>query len=115
MKGKIVGSLFALPFFGVGVWMLWSVSNTIYSAWDMQHWAQVEARLITAGYETHSGDDSDTYKAYARYSYSYGGNQYTGDRVTIAGGGDNIGDYHTDMGSALSAKLARVLDRKSVV
>jgi hypothetical protein len=107
MKGRIVGSLFALPFFGVGVWMLWSVSTTFYEAWEMQRWAQVEARLITAGYETHSGDDSDTYKAYARYSYSYGGNRYTGDRVTIAGGGDNIGDYHTDMGSALSAKLAR--------
>jgi hypothetical protein len=52
MKGRIVGSLFALPFFGVGVWMLWSISNTIYSAWEMQHWAEVEARLITAGYET---------------------------------------------------------------
>ena len=107
MKGRIVGSLFALPFFGVGVWMLWSVSNSFYESWDMQRWAQVEARLITAGYETHSGDDSDTYEAYARYSYSYGGGLYTGDRVTIAGGGDNIGDYQTDMGSALSAKLAR--------
>ena len=107
MKGRIVGSLFALPFFGVGVWMLWSVSNTFYESWDMQQWVQVEARLITAGYETHSGDDSDTYEVYARYSYSYGGGLYTGDRVTIAGGGDNIGDYHTDMGSALSAKLAR--------
>jgi hypothetical protein len=107
MKGRIVGSLFAMPFFGVGVWMLWSISNTIYSAWDMQHWAEVEARLITAGYETNRGDDSDTYKAYARYSYSYGGGLYEGDRVTIAGGGDNIGDYHTDMGNALSALLAR--------
>jgi hypothetical protein len=107
MKGRIVGSLFALPFFGVGVWMLWSVSNTIYSAWEMQHWEQIEARLITAGYETHSGDDSDTYEAYARYSYSYGGARYTGDRVTISSGGDNIGDYQTDMGSSLSARLAR--------
>ena len=107
MKGRIVGSLFALPFFGVGVWMLWSVSNTIYSAWEMQHWAQVEARLITAGYETHSGDDSDTHQAYARYSYSYDGGLYTGDRVTIAGGADNIGDYQTDMGRALSARFAQ--------
>jgi hypothetical protein len=107
MKGKIVGTLFALPFFGVGVWMLWSISNTIYSAWEMQHWVQVEARLITAGYETRRGDDSDTYEAYARYSYSYGGNLYTGDRVTISSGGDNIGDYQTNIGSSLSGKLAR--------
>lgn len=107
MKGRIVGSLFALPFFGVGVWMLWSVSNTIYSAWEMQHWAQIEAQLITAGYETHPSDDSDTYEAYARYAYSYGGARYTGDRVTISGGGDNIGDYQTDMGNSLSARLTR--------
>ena len=107
MKGRIVGSLFALPFFGVGVWMLWSVGNTFYESREMQHWAQVDARIITAGYEIRSGDDSDTYEAYARYSYSYGGGLYTGDRVTIAGGGDNIGDYQTDMGNALSAKLAR--------
>ena len=107
MKGRILISLFALPFFGVGVWMLWSVSNTFYDAWQMQNWAQVEARLITAGYETHSGDDSDTYEAYARYTYSYGGGIYTGDRVGIASGGDNIGDYQADTGNALSALLAR--------
>jgi hypothetical protein len=107
MKGRIAGSLFALPFFGVGVWMLWSVGNTIHSAWEMQHWAPVEARLITAGYETRPGDDSDSYEAYAQYSYSYGGGSYTGNRVTIAGGGDNIGDYQTDMGNALRAQLAR--------
>ena len=107
MKGRILISLFALPFFGVGVWMLWSVSSTFYDAWQMQNWALVEARLITAGYETHSGDDSDTYEAYARYTYSYGGGIYTGDRVGIASGGDNIGDYQTDTGNALSALLAR--------
>ena len=107
MKGRILVSLFALPFFGVGVWMLWSVSNTFYDAWQMQNWAQVEARLITAGYETHSGDDSDTYEVYARYTYSYNGGIYTGDRVGIASGADNIGDYQTDTGNALSALLAR--------
>ena len=107
MKGKIFTTLFGLPFFGVGVWMLWSVGNTIHDAWQMQHWAQVEARLISAGYETRSGDDSDTYKAYARYTYSYNGGVYTGNRVTISGGADNIGDYQQDMGRALSGRLAR--------
>jgi hypothetical protein len=107
MKGRIFGTLFALPFFGIGVWMLWSIGSTAYDAWRMQQWAPVEARLITAGYESHSGDDSTTYEAYARYSYSFGGGLYTGDRVTIAGGADNIGDYQADMGRALSGTLAR--------
>jgi hypothetical protein len=107
MKGKIFATLFALPFFGVGVWMLWSAGATIYDASRMQQWARLEARLITAGYETRSGDDSDTYLAYARYTYTFNGDIYTGDRVTIASGADNIGDYQRDMGNALSAAHAR--------
>lgn len=27
MKGKVLITLFALPFFAVGVWMLWSISS----------------------------------------------------------------------------------------
>ena len=107
MKGRIFGTLFALPFFGVGVWMLWSIGSTIFAAWQMQQWVPVEARLITAGYESHAGDDSTTYEAYASYSYSFGGGLYTGDRVTIAGGADNIGDYQTDMGRLIGSRLAR--------
>ena len=42
MKGKIVVSLFALPFFSVGVWMLWSVGNTFVDAYQMQSWVQVD-------------------------------------------------------------------------
>ena len=45
MKGKIFMTIFALPFFGTGVWMLYSVSTTIYDAFLMQDWVQVE-RLV---------------------------------------------------------------------
>ena len=107
MKGRIFVTLFALPFFGVGVWMLWSIGSTFHDAWRMQAWEPVPARLSAAGYETHSGDDSDTYKAYARYSYRYRGEAYRGDRVALSGGGDNIGDYQTDIGNRLSGMLAR--------
>ena len=107
MKGKIFTTLFALPFLGVGVWMGWSIGSTIYDASRMQQWDRVEARLISAGYETRSGDDADTYLAYAHYSYTFNGGAYTGDRVNIAAGADNIGDYQRDMGNALSTALAR--------
>ncbi len=45
MKGKIFMSIFALPFFGTGVWMLWSVSNVFLDAFQMQDWVQVEAAM----------------------------------------------------------------------
>ena len=107
MKGRIFVTLFALPFFGVGVWMLWSIGTAFHDAWRMQDWDPVPARLISAGYETHSGDDSDTYEAYAHYAYEYRGQAYTGDRVALSGGADNIGDYQTDLGNRLSAMRAR--------
>ena len=103
MKGKILVSLFALPFAGVGVWMLWSVSSTLYDAWQMEDWAQVEATLTAAGYETHSGDDSLTFEAYARYNYEYEGRRYSGDRVGIASGADNIGGYQQEIGRNLQS------------
>ena len=107
MKGRIFLLLFALPFFGVGVWMAYSVSSTSYEAWQMKQWAPVTATLTRAGYESHRGDDSYTYEAYADYSYEYGGMVYSNDRVAISGGADNIGDFQQDLGDRLSAAMSR--------
>ncbi len=73
----------------------------------MKQWVPVQATLLRAGYDTHSGDDSITYEAYADYTYDVDGRQYSNDRVAIAGGADNIGDYHTDMGRRLSGARSR--------
>ena len=107
MKGKILGTLFALPFAAVGVWMGWSIGSTLGDAWQMRDWVQVEARLYSAGYTTNPGDDSDTYEAYAEYGYRHAGKAYTGRRVGISPGGDNIGDYQRDIGRSLQAAHAR--------
>jgi len=107
VKGRILVTIFALPFFGVGVWMLWSVGSTLSDAWHMRQWVPVDARLSDAGYETHAGDDSDTYEAYASYTYNYSGSEYRSDRVAIAHGADNVGDYQRDLGNRLAAQLAR--------
>jgi len=101
MKGKIFMSLFALPFFGIGVWMLWSISNSLVESWQMNDWVPVEATLTRGGYETHSGDDSNTYEAFADYVYDFQGRSYSGSRVSLSSGADNIGDYQTDIGSNL--------------
>jgi hypothetical protein len=107
MKGKIFGTLFALPFFSVGVWMLWSVSTSFMSAYEMQSWVQVEARLTRGGYDTRVGDDSDTYEAYAEYTYSFQGQSYTANRVSIHRGADNIGNYQQTIGRNLGNASAR--------
>jgi len=103
MKGKLFLFLFALPFFGVGVWMAWSAGSNIADSWHMQQWTPVQAMVISGGYETHSGDDSNTYEAYADYEYGFGGQTYRNNRVAIAGGADNIGDYQQDLGRRLGS------------
>ena len=107
MKGKIFLLLFALPFFGVGVWMAYSISSNLLEANAMRDWRPVEATLHNAGYESHSGDDSTTYEAYAVYNYSVDGLDYQATRVSISGGADNIGDYQQDIGRHLSSLMSR--------
>ncbi len=106
MKGKIGLSLFGLPFFAVGVWMSWSIGSTFLDAQQMRDWQATPAQLQSAGYNTSRGDDSDTYEAYASYTYTFAGQTYSAKRVGINGGTDNIGDYQVDMGNRLSRVLA---------
>ena len=93
--------LFALPFFAVGAWMLYSIASDAHDAWSMRHWQPTAAVLSDAGYTSHRGDDSTTYEAYARYRYDFMGRHYTGSRVGLAGGADNIGSYQTRTGDRL--------------
>lgn len=106
MKGRIFGTLFALPFAAVGAWMLWSIGSSLVAAWQMDSWVRAEARLSRGGYETHSGDDSNTYEAFASYQYEFDGRRYAGDRVALSGGADNIGNYQRDIGQNLRAAAA---------
>lgn len=102
-KEKIFISLFALPFLGVGVWMLFSISKTVVEWQAMKSWAPVQVYVSRGGTEYHSGDDSTTYEAYAEYTYTYDGATYTGTRVMIDGGADNVGGFQQDLGRRLEA------------
>ena len=107
MKGRVFLLLFALPFFGVGVWMAYSTASTVYDARQINQWLPVTATLTRAGWETHSGDDSNTFEAFAEYTYQVDGTVYQGDRVSIGGGSDNIGDFQQDLGRRLQNALSR--------
>ena len=101
-KGRLFLLLFALPFAGVGIgFLVFGVIPNLYEWHQMKSWPQVEARLLDAGLSTNRGDDSDTYKAYAHYSYRYQAQDYTSGRVAIMGGSDNIGDFQQDLSRQL--------------
>lgn len=111
MKGRITLFVFAVPFLGFGGWMAYSVGSTLWQAHEMRDWLPTEATLLRAGYDTHTGEDSDTYRAYADYSYSIGGRTYRNDRVTITGGADNVGDYQQSLGR----RLANAFEREQAI
>ena len=107
MKGRVILFLFGLPFFCVGAWMTWWVGSDVSDYLDMRDWYAIPATLQRAGYETHRGDDSNTYEAYAQYTYLFDGRQYSSTRVGLSGGADNIGDYQRDTGNRLSSAMQR--------
>ncbi len=96
--------LFALPFFGVGVWATYSIISTFIEAGAMQSWVPVQARVISGGVDENTDSEgSTTYKAHAEYKYSYNGQDYTATRVAIDTTADNIGHAHEERGQALAA------------
>ena len=99
--------LFGLPFAGIGIGMLvMSVIPTLYEWSRMKSWVEVDARLLEASLESHSGDDSTTYNARAVYEYSFAGQPYRNDRVAINSGSDNIGDFQQQLGRRLEQAYA---------
>ena len=101
MLGRTFIFLFGLPFFLVGVWMLWSTSSMFLEAWQMNSWVQTDAQLTRAGYESNRSSDTTTYEAFATYTYSIDGRRYQGNRVSLDSGRDNIGSYQQDIGNRL--------------
>ena len=82
--------LFALPFAAVGVFMAVLIGRTCWTAHSMALWWEVPA-IITKVESKGSGEDSR--KTVATYRYEVAGRSYTGDRVSMHSGGDNIGSF----------------------
>jgi hypothetical protein len=100
-------SLFGLPFLGAGLFMTW-LHFSGYVRWlDAQRWEEVPCSIESAELKVSRGDDSTTYKAEAVYSYAYGGRVYSGERVALSGGSDNVGSFQQDAHRELSRHLAK--------
>lgn len=97
-------ALFGLPFALAGLGVLLFLAAPMVLDWHrMQSWEPVPAQVLAANLVSSRSDNnsSTTWRATARYRYSYGGNDYEGDRVAILGGGDNIGDFQQALGNRL--------------
>jgi hypothetical protein len=101
--------LFALPFAAVGVgafvWAAWTLLDWV-AATD---WVPVQAEVVAVALEEHEDDEGGTtYETTATYRYEYRGTSYTGTRVAIDTGADNIGGFQHRLYSTLNtAQLSR--------
>ncbi len=106
-SGRWLLTLFALPFAAGGIGMLLlSVLPTLYDWSRMQSWQPVQATLLSARLNVHSGK-SRTYSVSARYRFEMAGRVVEGQRVAITEGADNIGDFQQRLGTRLEQALAR--------
>jgi hypothetical protein len=94
-------AIFALPFFAVGIFFISKTAITLYDAVQMTSWQQTPGTLISAKLSHTTSDNSTTYQAEARYRYRVNGVEYSGERVAIHSGSDNIGDFQQQLGRQL--------------
>jgi len=85
--------LFALPFAAVGVGMTWWSWRIMARHEAMKSWVEVPATITHAELQTRRSDDGTTFRAIAKYQYEFGGRQFTGERVSLHGGSDNLGSF----------------------
>ena len=63
---------------------------SLHDWYQARHWQPVSATVLAAGLER----GEDTFRVTARYRYAVDGIDYEGQRVSLHGGSDNIGNFH---------------------
>lgn len=100
--GTWVLALFGLPFAAAGLGLLLlSVLPTLVDWSTMQGWQPVQATLASAETVASRGSKSTTYSVKAEYQYRVAGQEYTGRRVAIGSGSDNVGEFQKELGARL--------------
>ncbi len=112
VASRILVALFGLPFaaFGLG-FFFWNVLPGIIDSISVQDWHPATANLLQVELVTSVSDGSSSYRATARYQYYYAGQTYTGDRVAVHNGGDNIGNFQ----QALDQRLEQAYQEKQPI
>ncbi|MBN2591698.1 MAG: DUF3592 domain-containing protein [Sedimentisphaerales bacterium] len=100
--GWIFLLLFCIPFAGVGTATGYSFISCIVKWQTMKTWQEVPAFITQTNLDVNSDSDSTTYKVTAAYSYAYNDKSYTGNKVTMHSGSDNIGSFQKNTYAELS-------------
>lgn len=89
----LFGMVFVLAGLAVGYFAYFPA---VLGWWEARSWQEVPCWIEQVGMrESHDSDDgSTTYAVEARYRYVFAGRTYHGDRVSLVGGSDNLGDFH---------------------
>lgn len=98
-----VYSLICIAF--AGGLFVWMVYPTIGDWMNAQSWQPVNATLVAAKLQSHPSSKSTTYEAKATYRYRFNGRDYTGNRVALSKGADNIGSFQQSLGRKLEQLL----------
>ena len=100
-KRKVTGSallvIFALPFCAVSIFTGYKLLSTVVEWVKVSSWREVPAYITHADLEVHSDSDSTTKQVKARYRYHFEGKNYTGTRVSLHRGSDNIGSFQENV------------------
>lgn len=94
-KGGLFLALFGSVFLTVGAVCGFLSLRTLLRAERMLGWRQVPATVASCDLRVSRGSKGgSTYKAEASYRYEVEGRTYTGNRVSLHSGSDNVGTFH---------------------
>jgi Protein of unknown function (DUF3592) len=100
--------LFSLPFAAVGVGIAIWLAISVLRSREMQSWVEVPAEITRAELQSHrSRKGGVTHEAVADYRYQFNGQPFTGSRVSLLSGSDNIGSFQHDAYIELKSHLDR--------
>lgn len=86
-------SLFGLPFLLAGLFLSGLYFSAYVDGLRAQSWVETPCWIDSAELKVSHDSDSTTYRALASYHYEFDGRTYQSDRVSLGGGGDNIGSF----------------------
>jgi hypothetical protein len=88
--GSIFLSIFGLPFFAAGAFVIFMALKPVYQNHQASEWEQVPAQLS----ELSLDGRGDSVKVVAEYTYSFKGNDFSGDQVAFNMTTGNVSKYH---------------------
>ena len=95
-------SIFAGIFILAGLVPGFMALKYIYAVIDASDWQSVPVTITAVDLEVSRNDNSDSYLTTASYNYQFEGRSFSGDRVSLSSGSDNIGDFQRRVYSELN-------------